>query len=417
MDNYSQRILHRLAQNDETLKSLWISPVPNASRGAYFDLYNNATQFYKLGLAITTNTNLKDLKVHIDIFNSVNIIAHHQEFYNGLKHNSSIRRLEIHGGVERGMGYVILKSYEVNNKQLTSLRISNANLQNEVPIAIANTVRRCAKLQKLELSSCHITNEQLLPIIESIRKHTLIRELNLCLNRIGNDCCESLATLLEDPNSNIGILQLQHNDIGNLGVIAIANSLTNNTKLRCLYFDGNPITLSSLEDVFSKLLCNTSSIDNTYSSNHTLAELHFPDFVQPCGSLLLFNEGTNKKHVVMKKMLRYHPNIDMKPLFGWGSKEDEDTLKALPYIIDWFNRAAVAVNDREKRRISDVKMAVAVPRRKLSAIYQFAQAMPLLFAAATPFVASHAKDESTKKSRVEMESMNKVATENCCVIL
>ena len=96
MDNYSQRILHRLAQNDETLKSLWISPVPNASRGAYFDLYNNATQFYKLGLAITTNTNLKDLKVHIDIFNSVNIIAHHQEFYNGLKHNSSIRRLEIH---------------------------------------------------------------------------------------------------------------------------------------------------------------------------------------------------------------------------------------------------------------------------------------------------------------------------------
>ena len=62
-------------------------------------------------------------------------------------------------------------------------------------------------------------------------------------------------------------------------------------------------------------------------------------------------------------------------------------------------------------------MAVAVPRRKLSAIYQFAQAMPLLFAAATPFVASHAKDESTKKSRVEMESMNKVATENCCVIL
>ena len=135
--------------------------------------------------------------------------------------------------------------------------------------------------------------------------------------------------------------------------------------------------------------------------------------------LLQLNQDTNKKYVAIVKILRYHPNIDVKPLFAWDIEEDEDTLKALPYIIDWFNRAEVAVNERGERRVARI---YNVDQKKLSAIYQFAQAMPLLFAAATPFVASHAKDESAKakKSRADMERMNKVSTSmntNCCVIL
>lgn len=428
MNDYSQQTLDRIAQNDKTLTSLVISPygslLVDASRKAigYFDSTNTTTHFYKLSLAIAANTNLTDLKVHDNIIQrrSGESIGPNRNFYVGLAHNSSIRRLEIHDGVERriglrGIGYEILKVYQ-GNKQLTSLRISNSNLQNGVPIAIANTVRLCANLQRLELSSCHITNEQLLPIVESIREHSSIQDLNFFQNRIGNDGCESLATLFEDPNSNIITIQLQDNGIGNEGAFILANSLINNTKLRDLYFDGNPITLSSVEEVFCRVLCNTSSISSIYSSNHTLDDLRL-DLQQhkPLNRLLQLNEGIDKSHVAMLKILRYHPDIDMKPLFGWGSEEEgEWTLKGLPYMINWFNRATVAVNERGHRRKDRYK----VDQKRLSAVYQFAQAMPLLFAAATPFViASHAEDESTTKSLVEMESMNKVATDNCCVIL
>ena len=52
--------------------------------------------------------------------------------------------------------------------------------------------------------------------------------------------------------------------------------------------------------------------------------------------------------------------------------EGEQTLNALPYIIGWFDRAMAATDDEENYIIVDT--------RKLTAIHQFAKAMPLLIA-------------------------------------
>ena len=54
------------------------------------------------------------------------------------------------------------------------------------------------------------------------------------------------------------------------------------------------------------------------------------------------NRDANKRHVAIRKILRYHPNIDMEPFFEWDLEEEEEgeqTLKALPFVIDWFERA------------------------------------------------------------------------------
>ena len=89
-------------------------------------------------------------------------------------------------------------------------------------------------------------------------------------------------------------------------------------------------------------------------------------------SLLGMNRGTNNKsHVAMKKILRYHPNIDISPMFEWDSK-GEQTLKALPYVVAWFERAQEAVT-------SDEGVHYGIHAKKLSSIFQFARAMPLLF--------------------------------------
>ena len=47
--------------------------------------------------------------------------------------------------------------------------------------------------------------------------------------------------------------------------------------------------------------------------------------------------------------------------------EDERTLKALPFVVAWFDKAEEAGG------------ADDIGKKKLSSIYQFAQAMPLMF--------------------------------------
>ena len=77
----------------------------------------------------------------------------------------------------------------------------------------------------------------------------------------------------------------------------------------------------------------------------------------------------------MKKILKYHLHIDMEPFFEWNTEgEGERDLKALPYIMAWFERAKEAVADDKGGGAS-----YDIDERKLSVMYQFAQAMPLLF--------------------------------------
>ena len=143
--------------------------------------------------------------------------------------------------------------------------------------------------------------------------------------------------------------------------------------MKQLYLRGNPID-RRVDEVFSKVLCNTSNIDSIYSSNHTLEGLILG---HPKGglldSLLKMNRDTNKSHVAIKKILKYHPNMNMETLFEWNMEgEGERDLKALPYVIAWFGRAQDAVaggGGGERYNIEG---------RKLSAIYQFARAMPLM---------------------------------------
>ena len=80
----------------------------------------------------------------------------------------------------------------------------------------------------------------------------------------------------------------------------------------------------------------------------------------PCQGKLLYSADHKTN-----KILKYHPNMDMGPLFEWGmEEEDEQNLKALPYVINWFERARVAVADEEEEQYK-------VDGRKLSAIFQY----------------------------------------------
>ncbi len=84
----------------------------------------------------------------------------------------------------------------------------------------------------------------------------------------------------------------------------------------------------------------------------------------------------------------------MEPLFEWNL-DGEWTLKSLPYVVTWFMKAKEAAAHDEETRFVDCPVSVFdVEKRKLTAIYQFALAMPELIVPA-----SHVKVDGKKRKR------------------
>jgi len=419
MNKRSRKTLRRIKWNDSKLTTLMIGHEPDEFEGGIFNSckFDN---FSKLGKAIGKNTHIKTIHIVVDRFHYV--IAHsgldsiNSAFFNGLKQNSSISHLIIgscnhyshhyHGHA----AHEILRVYQQNNN-LTHLGMYAAShiLQNGGEVVLAATLRHCTNLKKISLAENNITDEQLVPMVEAMRGLHSLEYLDLGYNRIGNAGCEALSALLDDSNSSLTYLDLPNNQINDEGATIIINSLANNTKLRKFILFNNSTTDSIIRHSFSRLLCNTSDINSIYSSNHTLVTLildHWivesdPDLMH----LLQMNQLCGREYNVAKtKILRFLSDIDMSPLFEWD-KNSEWSLKALPYVVSWFDKAEtnLYVDSRDKE----------IRRKKLYSIYQFALAMPLLL-----LQGANNKGETTVKvspQRVEMESMNRA--DNCCVIL
>ena len=376
----TEEILRKVEENDDSLTSIKICC------GSRYDPEVDR-EFARLGRGIVDNTHLIELKVHVCA--RTPLVVEDKEFFEGLKRNSSIHKLTLtfdnHPAdnwtlfnIIGGVGHQILKAYQENNNNLTHLHIRAAYGGDSI---VTTTLQRCMNLKEISLTGSDITDAQLLPMVEAVRGHASLEKLNLEYNRIRCAGCDALATLLEDSNSKLRTLYLGNNNIRNVGATTLANSLSNNTKLEELWLR---IRIDqSVEDDFSKLLCNTSSVNSIYFSNHTLEKLKLSRdgrIGQKLSFFLLLNEDTNKGRVAIKKILEYHPNIDMEPLFVLNVEgEDERDLKALPHVT-WFERAAVAGGSGN------------VDQMKLSAIYQFARAMPLLFVPA-----SHVKLDNKKR--------------------
>jgi len=303
-----------------------------------------------------------------------------------------------------GVGRKILETYQENNSHLTNFHIMHANLRygssqynDGGATEVTSTLERCSNLTHINLYYCNINAGILLPMVEAMRGLRSLEQLYLDLNDIRNAGCEALATLLEDPNSNLERLQIRENNIGNEGAISLVKSLSHNTKLKHLFLGQNPIDQLGVESDFYNLFCKTLSIKETHSSNHTLETVEVDNLDE--WSLLDMNKDTNKSHVAIKKILIYHPDIDMTPLFGWDN-DGEWTLKALPYVIAWFDKAwVVKASDLDERQVAVFVQEVErtrISRRKLSSIYKFAKAMPVRFVQA-----DYVKMDEKKRKRVD----------------
>ena len=400
MDNVSKNNLLRVKQNDPTLRQLHFC---DEGRGRFIS--EVSADYSTLGQYIAGNTKLRKLIFSggyaLPTLDNQDI----RSFVTGIKNNSSIHNLTLGGEIidDGGLMHETLKVYQDKNS-LDELTIRNYHEGGEHNII--TTLRRCSHLKTVEISRVTFDVHMFEALTEALREHHMIEQLRLIFIHIGNAECKLLAAMLENQsqNSNLYRLGLFDNGINNEGASIIAKGLAGITVLRELYFRGNPIN-RDLEDSFSNILCNTTSINSTYISNHTLKRLALPDEHLPdiprrqLASALYLNRYKNKRHVAIKKILYYHPHIDMETLFTMDLEGEERDLKALPYILSWFERVAVAVKDEEwiwedyekemvrlervENVIREARETYRIKERKLSAVYQFVQAMPLLFVPAS----------------------------------
>ena len=149
------------------------------------------------------------------------------------------------------------------------------------------------------------------------------------------------------------------NNIGDEGALVFANALTNNSTLEHLYLTNCGVTPDGWAP---RLLCDTSSVNNTYLSNHTLKTIS--GMPRQYKELLDWNRSyQNKQQVAMLKIFRNHSHFDVQPFFEWE-------FKVLPLMIEWFEKAATRLNVTFMKKIN---------KMKLSVIHDFVKEFPMLY--------------------------------------
>ena len=388
MDSRSRDTLLAIEQNSKEVTYLKVG-VHHLESGCGLFESGDSADYDKLGTAIGNNTHLTKLRID-NIYTSVRLTTANESFYDGIRNNSSITELFLatityDGNDITDVAFEVLGACQEKNI-LTKLHINTMPLTSSAELyRCVESLRGFTNLREITYVHSELTDGQLLPMVEAIRGHGLIEKLDLDNNNIRDTGCEALATL-----RNVTKILLSENRITNEGMISIANSLPNNSCLRELkiYHGSNQIDLRVVADDFCRSLCNTSSINDIYSSNHTFESVISSEFISSdasgqvkLGALLNMNKSTrNKRHVAIKKILLYHPHIDMEPLFNLSLEEEDSSerdLKALPHVFSWFETAKEAIIGDKKLSTYDLEC------KKLSAIYQFVTTMPMLFVPAS----------------------------------
>jgi len=426
-DDVNRKILRRLKENDPNFDELWwVDGGGPTSRKGYMYYPEGGSDVGWFGHFIGNNTKLRALTFYSNPFEKAI-----EQFCRGVNSNRSIRKivfsgLDLSGGeifqwlgpfFENNNNFSELVVYHCNfgvgsarqlslalrgcNKSLKSVWISNSQLggerlvdvihslsvhpqletlalgemnvgRNECMMALTNLLRNTTtNLQELNLYDNSIDDEGVETLVGALANNSRLRVLNVSHDQnITVRGCQSIASLLDNPNSKLEKLMLLGNNVGDEGALIFANALASNNKLKVLDIRvGNSGITAEGWSSFSTVLCDASNVNSTLLSNHTLERFgeapssSLSSLPAEIKSLLTLNKSSeDKKQVAIKKILKYHRHFDMQPFFEWE-------LKVLPIAVSWFERA----------RSVDSNNVVVIDRHKLEAIYQFIRATPEIF--------------------------------------
>mmetsp|Transcript_18062 Transcript_18062/g.30467 ORF Transcript_18062/g.30467 Transcript_18062/m.30467 type:complete len:567 (+) Transcript_18062:253-1953(+) len=282
--------------------------------------------------------------------------------------------------------------FQSKSCRLESLNLASMGVDDERTIVLATGLTTHKSLKHLNLSQNDIGDEGIAALVSGITAaaNTSLETLNLSRNAFTTAGVRSLSTLIQSERSTLKDLSINDMRIDDDGISILADALTNNTSLEslCLNLDGST---SAGKKTLLRLLCDTSSINNTYLSNHTLQTIGWYGQFIDGGKYFDLNCRffPNYRYLVpMCKILTHHPDLaDMKPFYQWK-------MKFLPMIADWFQRAGPCQGYFEES-------AEVFQRRELSAMYRFIRGVPMLVA--DGYWSQQLKQVRVKKRKLEEE--------------
>ena len=385
-----QSTLYKIKDNDPSLCQLWICNENQVHDGRDYSP-DTSTELAWLGYFLGSNSNVKHLhitNIDLSLFNNPG----KDVFFRGLGNNTKLSEIEVNecqvgaegirqlslaiGECNHSLKHLILQDNEIGDGHLVDViaalsmhpQLEQLDLTwMEIGIngcTALSTLLRCTttRLQKLNLHGNNIDDEGVEVLVNALANINTLRTLNLSSNRsITITGWTAVSTLLEVPSS-LEDLTIHSNNFGDDEALVLANALANNSTLKLLDLDYCQITHEGWAP-FSKLLCDTSSVKNTYLSNHTLHYTGDDNEVENViDSLGINGSGLNKQQVAMSKITQHHSHFNMEPFFEWE-------FKVLPIMINWFTRAASCTNAYEEK----------IEKMKLSILYDFIREFPMLY--------------------------------------
>eukprot|EP00986_Skeletonema_menzelii_P004617 scaffold1588_cov133-Skeletonema_menzelii.AAC.2 len=247
-------------------------------------------------------------------------------------------------------------------------------------------------LDKLCLFDCGITDEGLQALIEGAANHC--KDISLSENRnITTSGWRCLSTSLQSERCRLENLHLCYMGIEDGSAEILARGLVGNKSLKYLHlFDEDEEHISITPagwSAFSNVLCDTSTVNNTYLSNHTLQVLwdyNYVPYWDYFKEYEVYEEYKSSRrarvqylklnkyhpqHAARCKILMHHSHLDMAPLLQWD-------LKCLPLAIGWFERAKLCTTlpvDEDESALLE-ESDEEFESRILTAMYQFVRGAP-----------------------------------------
>eukprot|EP00571_Detonula_confervacea_P006377 CAMPEP_0172324414 /NCGR_PEP_ID=MMETSP1058-20130122/51331_1 /TAXON_ID=83371 /ORGANISM="Detonula confervacea, Strain CCMP 353" /LENGTH=594 /DNA_ID=CAMNT_0013040689 /DNA_START=8 /DNA_END=1792 /DNA_ORIENTATION=+ len=225
---------------------------------------------------------------------------------------STLKRLDlIRSGID-DEGATALGNSLANQSTLRTLNIGwNKSITSLGWREFASCLRNPnSSLEKLSIAGNNIDDEGAAAVANALANNTVLKALNASDNGSAGAEWRSLSACLQNPTSALENLDLRQNNIDERAVIDFADALAHNTSLNTLLIDDNPGLTTRSWAALSNTLCNKSSIERTYLSNHALRTvipiLSAIDLSSDLVALLHLNENSNKTEVARQKIMKHH---------------------------------------------------------------------------------------------------------------
>jgi len=258
--------------------------------------------------------------------------------------NSSLEELDLRGSYIDDEGATAFANALVNDTKLKYLNLSDARLvsaqgwRNFFNLLLGSN----SAIQLLIFTGNNIGDEGLASMADALGRMGSLKLLHLGSTNQSTTAASwmPVSNFLQHPNCSLKLLYIvDHgtgNNINDEGMIGFANALAKNLRLERLEFTNTSDITPRGWAALSTVLCDKSSIDSIYESNHTLQEIgkSARNIPSDLVSFLRSNRNNNKVEVAREKIIQQHFSKSVNNIQDFLEME----LEVLPHAISWIGR-------------------------------------------------------------------------------